>query len=525
MLRERRHFITPPGRRIQPDPAGSPALFTRFLPVLSTGFGFAKVSVVLTYLLLVFSTGIVPAKEHVPPENRRGCSLDHASYDGIPLIAPLKRGGARDSLPPSISLKHFAPTPGDQGDRPTNAAWAVAYGAYTCIKAIEQNCSVQATIDAMAFSPGYIYAATFHGSNPGCDKGFSLTQALDAMTGRGTVNARDFPDECDNALPEAVKKRALENRIFAYRRLFGDQSEAKVRPLKECLAAKRPVVAALWYVGSFDAAGEVWVPGREEAYRGFGPQDSGIAVTVVGYDDNRFGGAFEVMNSLGTGWGEGGFCWITYEVFDRFCVQAFDMIVDPSMGPSDDVRLPDVILPPTSAEATIGASVNVVDLYQRQINASRDGEVYRVNGAEITGSQFKIQITATTDLFVYIISSEGQFSRTLPIFPDPRFRQSEQLMAGGQMIIPPPGSGYIQQVGSAGVDHFCFLFSVRRRDVADLVRRIDDQNGEFIVRVRAALAAESVANQDITFSEYGGVSFWTADRSRNVVALFVDMHH
>ena len=40
-------------------------------------------------------------------------------------------------------------------------------------------------------------------------------------------------------------------------------------------------------------------------------------MTIIGYDDYKFGGSFEIMNSWGTDFGENGFLWIPY---DKFCL-------------------------------------------------------------------------------------------------------------------------------------------------------------------------------------------------------------
>ncbi len=456
---------------------------------------------------------------------RRGVPIDPEGYSRAPLSSRLMRGSTQDTLPVRFSLKHYVPTPGDQEDRPTNAAWAVAYNAYTCIKAIEQSCSDPVMINAMAFSPGYLYAAGLGESKPRCDRGMSVTEALDAMASKGTVSVKDFPGECDRPLPAGLKGRASQNRISAYRRLFGDQAERKERPLKESLSQKRPVVAALWYVGSFDAAGEIWTPSREETYRTFGIQDSGVAVTVVGYDDARFGGAFEVMNSQGTGWGEEGFCWIKYGTFNKFCVQAFEMIVDSSVGPSDDVQLPDLALPPSPSEATIAGSFGFIDLYQRQISMSRNGEIYQASGSDIPGSKFRIQIGAATPCFIYVVTSDDQSRQTTTIFPDTRFKQDERLRPNGQLVVPPVGSGYIQLDSAPGVDHFCFLFSTRRLDAATLSRSIDTAKGSFMERVQAVLTAECVPPDKITVSDNGSPSFWTDEKTRTIVTLFADLRH
>lgn len=42
-------------------------------------------------------------------------------------------------------------------------------------------------------------------------------------------------------------------------------------------------------------------------------KDEGHGMCIVGYDDTKFGGAFEIVNSWGVDWANGGFIWIRYD--------------------------------------------------------------------------------------------------------------------------------------------------------------------------------------------------------------------
>ncbi|WP_337867025.1 C1 family peptidase [Ignavibacterium sp.] len=53
---------------------------------------------------------------------------------------------------------------------------------------------------------------------------------------------------------------------------------------------------------------------------------NGHALVVIGYDDIKFGGSFEVMNSWGTNWGSDGYCWIRYKDFEHFVYYGYDLI-------------------------------------------------------------------------------------------------------------------------------------------------------------------------------------------------------
>ena len=46
-------------------------------------------------------------------------------------------------------------------------------------------------------------------------------------------------------------------------------------------------------------------------------------MTIVGYDDYKFGGAFQIMNSWGTSFGDNGYVWIKYKDFTNVVSEAW----------------------------------------------------------------------------------------------------------------------------------------------------------------------------------------------------------
>ena len=66
----------------------------------------------------------------------------------------------------------------------------------------------------------------------------------------------------------------------------------------------------------------------------------GHAMTVVGYDDNKFGGAFRVVNSWGSDYGDNGYLWIKYSDFMKNVKTTYIMFlkeeIDPEKNPSMD---------------------------------------------------------------------------------------------------------------------------------------------------------------------------------------------
>jgi C1A family cysteine protease len=61
---------------------------------------------------------------------------------------------------------------------------------------------------------------------------------------------------------------------------------------------------------------------------GFG----GHAMCVIGYDDRKEGGAFQIMNSWGNDWGVNGIGWVLYKDFKHFVREAYGLDPMPKQG-------------------------------------------------------------------------------------------------------------------------------------------------------------------------------------------------
>ncbi|MBK8627513.1 MAG: hypothetical protein IPN86_18680 [Saprospiraceae bacterium] len=77
-----------------------------------------------------------------------------------------------------------------------------------------------------------------------------------------------------------------------------------------------PVVIGMNVPNSFEMAigKSLWTPKiTETKLDGYGH-----ALVVVGYDDKKHGGSFEILNSWGEAWGNGGYIWVKIAIFKFF---------------------------------------------------------------------------------------------------------------------------------------------------------------------------------------------------------------
>ena len=91
---------------------------------------------------------------------------------------------------------------------------------------------------------------------------------------------------------------------------------------KKALVENCPVLVGMNIYNSFSPATGYW-DGKHDGSRG------NHAMCVIGYDDTKYGGAFEIMNSWGENWGNSGFIWVPYKTYSENAGWALELYMKP----------------------------------------------------------------------------------------------------------------------------------------------------------------------------------------------------
>ena len=257
----------------------------------------------------------------------------------------------QDSLPPllvkatppiRLSYKAYCPSVIDQQDSWACVGYACGYYLMTMIDAINQRITDRSRINELAYSAGYLYDAIKPSTDIRCQAGTKLSTALSFLKTNGIIRQQQHPyAPCRGQLRLQGSKNGFHLGDFsALFSLQHQDSTQKIQRLKMALWAGYPVVVGLAASNSFREGmmgKAMWEPTARELalLQNLG----GHALCVIGYDDTRYGGAFEVVNSFGTHWGQGGFGWIPYRVMARFArlgYQAYGNPIRKGDGMPDD---------------------------------------------------------------------------------------------------------------------------------------------------------------------------------------------
>ena len=449
---------------------------------------------------------------------KRGLDFDDESYLATPRKAKLTRG--LDSVPAAASIKQYAPFPGNQGDHGTCTAWASSYCGRTIVEAIKNGWTDRTMITEKAFSPAFLFRM-LKPTDGECHGGTTIGSAFATLKNTGTILYSDLSSLCTPAITPTQLEKATQYKIKDFMRLFDMEasSETKINSVKKAIAEKKPVVIGMTCPDSFSYSGEVWNPTEQPA-----PGMGGHAMCVVGYDDSKYGGAFEIQNSWGLNWANQGYVWIRYQDFAKFTRYAHEFIDLPDPKPevpdlsgqlrfvlADGQEMPANLLVSTRGLTVVPAKTAPGPL-----------TLYRMAQAYTSGTQFRMYISNNQPAFVYAISSDLS-NEVSKIFPYEE-GVSAALTDKKNDVALPDEDHFIEFDNKPGKDFLCVLYSRDELNLNDLVQKIGSLQGTFSDRIFKVVGSKMVEPKNISFSK-DKLAFEGFSKGKSVVAMMVELEH
>ena len=254
-----------------------------------------------------FGTGLAPPTEAQWIEMVGRVKVVESSTPQAPSLP-----GAYD-----VSTQSFFPKVGNQRSQGSCAAWAATYYAYGYLEAKDNNWT-----DAKTGNTSHLMspAWTYNKVNGGTDSGSWMWNNFEVIRTWGVASLATMPyNDADpvgwgspSAFREAPLHRASACTEYSYN---GQQAvdETKLR------VSQNKTVTFTIDAGQFSSGfgdGNYIISSSE-----YNSNSLNHAQTVVGYDNTKSDdgdtGAFKVVNSWGSSWGDSGYYWITYEAFKK----------------------------------------------------------------------------------------------------------------------------------------------------------------------------------------------------------------
>ncbi len=439
-----------------------------------------------------------------------GGVLDPKQFDKANVYEGLDP--SKTDLPEAVSLLKFAPDRKNQGQQGSCVAWSSAYGARTVLQAV----STGADPNQVAFSPSFLYNQI---GLDGCN-GSYIIKAMQTMTQVGAVPFNDFPyndQDCSQQPGSALKQEAQQYKMLGFTRLTeGDNvNNLDLHAIKEHLSKNVPVVIGMMVGGSFmqDMMGqEVWHPTDDDLnMMGFG----GHALCVIGYDDRKEGGAFQIMNSWGPEWGQNGIAWIRYNDFKRFVREAYGLNPMPKTG--------------SAAAKDLECNIGLVDSKTKQYIPLqlKTGNTFETKSPIAKGTTFKMEVKNTAECYVYVLGMETDGSSYI-LFPYPDKNDSAKTKFSpycgitGYRLFPRGMNMQADEIGNKD-----FMSVVVSKDSLNVFQVNDAVNSNrsagFTQAVNTALRRQTISGVNFSSANDGTMYFKTEAGDRVAVACIVEI--
>lgn len=445
-----------------------------------------------------------------------GCVYDPESDGKVPMRA-VQTARSYTSLPKKSSLKKFCPIAKSQGQHGTCTSWSTTYAARTICEAIENDWESKDSITKEAFAPIFIYKQL--NSSEDCQSGIAIGSALSLLNSKGAPKLSDFNVLCADYIPSELYSKAINHKLSGYAKLFDDYNSTytsgyKVQSVKKALSESHPVIIAM---NVYDSFRKSW---GTETWSGIKDGNPGYhAMCVIGYDDEKEGGAFEIMNSWSTSFGKDGFIWVKYEDFSSTVDLAYDIYATKKVKP-------DPVPQPIQKKYSMSGNMYIVE---------RDGggtpivindpetamPYYYINEDYPSGKKFRLVVNNHEPAWVYIIASDKENNVT-KLFPYAD-NISAYLNYSENEIALPDEKHEFELDNTAGIDYFCVLYSQEELDINQVSESIKQAHGTFYEKLRTALGNKIAKKEDVRYimNEMG----FSAKTDCPIVPLVVEISH
>ncbi|MCH5597030.1 C1 family peptidase [Niabella ginsengisoli] len=434
--------------------------------------------------------------------SQSGYSYNPNEFNKASIYEGLEDDTNKNPLPEAVSLLRFAPRRGDQGAQGSCVAWSSAYAAQTILTAA----ATGKDPNTLVFSPSYLYNQIRLGDD--C-QGSYIQRAMEAMKVNGGVPLSQYPytdQDCSSTPNGTAIQAGRQNTIHGFTRLTeGDNlNQISVRAVKEHLSKDAPVVIGMMVGQSFmqDMMGkDLWQPqGLDQSQVGLG----GHAMCVTGYDDRKYGGSFQIMNSWSPQWGNNGVAWVRYADFKEYVREAYG--IDPLPKSSAVASLP--------LECNIGLVNNATKEYIKL--KSTGNNTFQTASPISIGTRFKMEVKNSTECYIYIFGQEtdGSSYVLFPYLKPGQTVSKHVLYCGitGYRLFPKGQSLEADNVGNK--DYMAIVTSKKEINYSLFNEAINNsKQGDFAGKINDAL--KSYATQSTQTATADGRIYFKVNASPN----------
>ena len=386
----------------------------------------------------------------------------------------------KNTLPHQYSLYQYSPKAGNQLKLQTSAGWATGYYGATILVADQKRWSDKDFITRNSFSPIYNYAEVNKFND--CENPVSLIKVLEHLKSNGLPKFLDFLEFCPEEVTAEAKSKALQHNFFNYHKLFelNDPAPLKINSIKYSIYIDRPVIAAMHVPQSFASANDFWVPKEH-----FSNELPLHAICMLGFDDEKFGGSFQIINSWGGDWGDEGVSWVRYDDLIPFLRYGFGLSIDN--------------LKYTGIKSEFAGSIEFYTDDSQKLEFIKKGHWLSLSEPIAHQKQFAMNVKVFQDAYFYLLHSDISGEIT-SVYPDKTWISPRINFKNVALTIPSNDTYYFLDESSKE-DCFVFLFSRKELDIDTILKKARESDGDTWSRLKNVMGNLAIDPLKIEWSE------------------------
>lgn len=473
-------------------------------------------------LVLFLLSGMILAIAQ--PQPGTGMLLDDPGYESVAMQPDYGSKNSVDTIF-KVDLRPYCPTPINQGPYSTCTGWSVGYAAQTIQYAMQNDWEgEEEKITANAFSALFLYNQIKE--SEGCMEGTYISKALELLQTTGNISSQAFDtDDCERLPVNTELTLAERNKITDYRRLFDRNSTEtfKTQAVKRSLAEGKPVVIGMQLKQNFiDLRGnEWWFPEL-----GNSPSLAmGHAMVVVGFDDGKgnSGGAFEIMNSWGTSWGNDGFIWVNYDDFATYCKYGFQFTIETPPEKQED------LLARIKCQVPEAFGEDILFKEAQPVSKGKYYVLSRNKWSKDDIFQFQVyDVAAERFLYMFSYDPDGQITVHWPRDEklDDQFvgHHESAVIISRNVFITLPTEESAFELEKKGLEQMCLLFSPTPiPDINARLKRLERSGEDLRGSLYREFGDEMLAPNRISYLKQS-IGFWASKRyADKIVPVVIQM--
>ncbi|MES2795861.1 MAG: DUF4384 domain-containing protein, partial [Bacteroidota bacterium] len=253
---------------------------------------------------------------------------------------------------------------------------------------------------------------------------------------------------------------------------------------------------------------------------------------IVGYDDNKYGGAFQAVNSWGPWWGENGLFWIKYTDFPKvakYCFQAYlsNKVDAKSVEMAANIQL-------HFGSFSTGNDVPFERTkFKNKADTTNQLVAYNLVLPQEDKTKYYFEANVEKQTYLYLIGKNEEVKEIQLLFPNAD-STSELLGPNTKFLLPSPQWNsqtnlweemQYQLEPPTGLEYWLFLFSPTKLNISEYIEKLSVAKGNFPEKIISTFGNNLIPFNQIKYNDKKVGFTVNGNHQGQIVPILISFEH